>query len=99
MYIYMFCFKQAVFQDGETVDESKFKISWSKVHKSFRASPVAVKKDYGYMTAMVEDVLSSVTDLKQSMDMILDRTHIMAPQQRPSRSQIIFQKEQFSHFK
>lgn len=85
--MYMFCFKQAVFQDEETVDESKFKLSRSKVHKSFRARPVAVKKDYGYMTAMVEDVLSSVPDLKQSMDMTLDRSHI------------IFQKEQFSRFK
>lgn len=47
----MFCFKQAVFQDGETVGEPKFKISWSKVHKSFRERPVAVKKDYGYMMA------------------------------------------------
>lgn len=91
--------EQAVFQDGETVGEPKFKISWSKVHKSFRARPVAVKKDYSYMMAMVADVLSSVTDLKQSVDMTLDRTHIMAPQQRPSRSQIIFQTQQFSHFK
>ncbi len=99
MYIYMLCFKQAVFQDGETVGEPKFKISWSKVHKSFRARPVAVKKDYGYMMAMVADVLSSVTDLKQSMDMTLDRTHIMATQQRPSRSQIIFQTLQFSRLK
>ncbi len=95
----MFCFKQAVFQDGETVGEPKFKISWSKVHKSFRARPVAVKKDYGYMMAMVADVLSSVTDLKQSMDMTLDRTHIMAIQQRPSRSQIIFQTLKFSRLK
>ncbi|XP_016127734.1 uncharacterized protein [Sinocyclocheilus grahami] len=54
--------EQAVFQDGETVGEPKFKISWSKVHKSFRARPVAVKKNYGYMMAMVADVLSSVTD-------------------------------------
>ncbi|XP_048010409.1 uncharacterized protein LOC125244363 [Megalobrama amblycephala] len=88
--------EQAVFQDGETVGEPKFRISWSKVHETFRARPAVVKKDYGYMTAMVADVLSSVTDL---MDMRLDRTHIMAPQQTPSRSQIIFQTQQFSRLK
>ncbi|KAG1934115.1 hypothetical protein F2P79_020247 [Pimephales promelas] len=48
--------EQAVLRDGESVGEPKFKISCSKVHKTFRA------KDYSYMTAMIADVLSSVLD-------------------------------------
>lgn len=60
-----------MFQDRETVGEPKFKISRSKIHKTFWARPVPVK-DYGYMMEMVEDVLSSVSDLKQSMDLRWD---------------------------
>ncbi|KAK0148355.1 hypothetical protein N1851_011326 [Merluccius polli] len=90
---------QAVYQDGESVDEPKFKISWSKVHKRFRARPVAVQKDYGYMKAMVADVLSSVSDSNQGVDMRETQTHIMAPQDRLPRSQIIVQTQQFSRFK
>ncbi len=55
-------FEQAVFQP-------KFTISRNKVHKTFRARPVAVEKDYGYMMAMMADVLSSVSDINQGMDM------------------------------
>lgn len=84
MCTFMFYFKQTVFQDRKTVGEPKFKISWRKVHKTCGARPVAVKKDYGYMTTMVSDVLSSVTNLTQSMDMTLHGTHIMAPQERLS---------------
>ncbi|KAM9327700.1 uncharacterized protein KZ484_019176 [Pholidichthys leucotaenia] len=40
--------EQAVYQDGESVGEPKYKISWSKVHKTFRARPAAVGKDYSY---------------------------------------------------
>ncbi|KAK0138496.1 hypothetical protein N1851_024974 [Merluccius polli] len=90
---------QAVYQDGESVGEPKFKISWSKVHKRFRARPVAVQKDYGYMKAMVADVLSSVSDSNQGVDMRETQTHIMAPQDRLPRSQIIVQTQQFSRFK
>ncbi|XP_051972342.1 uncharacterized protein LOC127636023 isoform X2 [Xyrauchen texanus] len=85
----------AVFQDGESVGEPKFKISWSKVHKTFRARPVPVEKDYSYMTAMTADVLSSVLDSKQVMDMRINPTHVMAPQERLSRSQIIFKHSSF----
>ena len=90
--------EQAVFQDGESVGEPKFKISWSKVHKTFRARPVAVEKDYGYMMPMVAHVLSSVSESNLGMDMRVNPTH-MAPQERPSRSQIIFQTQHFSRFK
>ncbi|CAM4321968.1 unnamed protein product [Leuciscus chuanchicus] len=38
--------EQAVYQDGESVGEPKFKIAWSKVHKTFRAKPVMTEKDY-----------------------------------------------------
>ncbi|XP_051972341.1 uncharacterized protein LOC127636023 isoform X1 [Xyrauchen texanus] len=86
---------KAVFQDGESVGEPKFKISWSKVHKTFRARPVPVEKDYSYMTAMTADVLSSVLDSKQVMDMRINPTHVMAPQERLSRSQIIFKHSSF----
>ncbi len=92
-------FEQAVFQNGESVCESKYKISWSKVHKTFRARPVAVKKDYGYMVAMMADILSSEPDSNQGMDIRLNTTHIMAPQERPSGSHIISQTWQFSRFK
>ncbi|KAL7372002.1 hypothetical protein ABVT39_008308 [Epinephelus coioides] len=91
--------EQAALQDGENVGEPKFKISWSKVHKRFRAKPVAVQKDYGYMKAMVADVLSSVSDSNHGMDIRLNQTHIMAPPERPSRSHIISKTEQFSCIK
>ena len=98
-YFHVSVFEQAVYQDGESVGEPKFKISWSKVHKRFRARPVAVQKDYGYMKAMVADVLSSVSDSNQGVDMRETQTHIMAPQDRLPRSQIIVQTQQFSRFK
>ncbi len=98
-YFHVSVFEQAVYQDGESVGEPKFKISWSKVHKRFRARPVAVQKDYGYMKAMVADVLSSVSDSNQGMDMRETQSHIMAPQDRLPRSQIIVQTQQFSRFK
>ncbi|XP_049916276.1 uncharacterized protein LOC126399954 isoform X1 [Epinephelus moara] len=91
--------EQAALQDGENVGEPKFKISWSKVHKRFRAKPVAVQKDYGYMKAMVADVLSSVSDSNHGMDIRLNQTHIMAPPERPSRSHIISKTQQFSRIK
>jgi len=72
--------EQAVLRDGESVGEPKFKISCSKVHKTFRA------KDYSYMTAMIADVLSSVFDSEQDMDMTANPT-----QERLS----IFQTQQF----
>ncbi|XP_049916277.1 uncharacterized protein LOC126399954 isoform X2 [Epinephelus moara] len=90
---------EAALQDGENVGEPKFKISWSKVHKRFRAKPVAVQKDYGYMKAMVADVLSSVSDSNHGMDIRLNQTHIMAPPERPSRSHIISKTQQFSRIK
>jgi hypothetical protein len=60
---------------------------------------VPIEKDYSYMTAMIADVLSSVLDSKQVMDMRDNPTHVMAPQERLSRSQIISQTQQFSRFK
>ncbi|XP_077094810.1 uncharacterized protein LOC143746700 [Siphateles boraxobius] len=72
--------EQAVYQDGESVDEPKFKIAWSKVHKTFRAKPVMTEKDYSYMTAMMEDVLSSDYDPNQAVDISFNQRHIMAPQ-------------------
>lgn len=92
---YCLCFEQAVFQDGESVGEPKFQILWSKVHKRFRARPVAAEKDYGYMMAVQVDVFSSVSDSNQDMDMRVNQTQIMAPLERPSRSQIIFQPSSF----
>jgi len=37
------------------------------------------------MTAMIADVLSSVLDSKQDMDMTINPTHVMAPQERLSQ--------------
>lgn len=91
-----FVFEQAVYQDGESVGEPKYKISWSKVHKTFRARPVATGKDYSYMGEMMADVLSSVTT---DMGPTQNSAHIMAPQERPPRGQIISQTQQFSRFK
>lgn len=73
------------FLDGESVGEPKSSEQW----------PVAVEKDYGYMAAMVADV----SHQHQDMDMRVNQTHIMAPQERPSRPQIIFRTQQCSHFK
>lgn len=70
---------------GMNVGEPKLKISWSKVHKTFRARPVTVEKDLRYMTATIADVLSSVFDPNQVMDMRVNPTHVMAPQERLSR--------------
>ena len=97
MLIYCCVCEQAVYQDEESVDEPKFKISWSKVHKRFRARAVSVEKEYSYMMAMVEDVLSS--DSNRCTDVTVNPTHIMAPQERPSRSEIIDQTQQFTCFK
>ncbi|XDV12132.1 hypothetical protein PO909_000859 [Leuciscus waleckii] len=38
------------------------------------------EKDYSYMTAMMEDVLSSDYDPNQAVDMSFNQRHIMAPQ-------------------
>ena len=94
-YFHVSVFEQAVYQDGESVGEPKFKISWSKVHKRFRARPVAVQKDYGYIKAMVADVLSSVTDSNQGVDMRETQTHIMAPQDCPDHRSLF--KHSSSH--
>ncbi|XP_063060604.1 uncharacterized protein LOC134453783 [Engraulis encrasicolus] len=88
--------EQAVYQDGESVGEPKFKISWSKVHKRFRARPVAVPKGYGYMKTMMEDVMSAVSDT--NLVTRESQRHVMAPQDRLPRSQIIAQARQFSRF-
>lgn len=63
---FFYVLEQAVYQDGESVGEPKYKTAWSKVHKNFRARPVAVGKDYSYMRVMVADVLSSVNDTRDS---------------------------------
>lgn len=91
--------EQAVYQDGECMGDPKFKIAWSKVHKSFRAKPVMTDKNYNYMAGMMEDVLSFDEDAKQRMDSSLNQSHIMAPQVRLPRSDIISQSLQFSRFK
>ena len=59
---------------------------------------MAVEKDYGYMMTIVADVLSSVS-LNQGTDMSVNPTHIMAPQERASRSEIISKTQQFSRLK
>lgn len=95
-YFHVSVFEQAVYQDGESVGEPKFRISWSQVHERFRARPVSVQKDCGYMKALVAAVLSSVSDSNQGMDMRETQTQIMAPQDRLPRSQIIVQTQQSS---
>lgn len=78
--------KQVFYQDGDSVCEPKYKISWSKVRKTCR--PVAVGKDYSYMSAMMADVLSSAEDTRD-MAPTINSPQIMGPQERVPSSHII----------
>lgn len=51
------------------------------------------------MIAMVADVLSPLSDSNHDMDMSVNQTHTMAPQERPPRSQIILETQKFSRFR
>ncbi|KAK3698274.1 hypothetical protein QZH41_009501 [Actinostola sp. cb2023] len=86
--------QQAVYQDGEFQGEPRYRISWSKVHKGFRARPVLENKSYDYMREMVADVLTLADSQDYPEVVKKDRTHIMAPQERPSRDEIILRRLQ-----
>ena len=78
--------------------EPGYTISWSKVHKGFRAHLVLEKKRYMYMREMLAGVLTLTDGNDKSEVLRKDRTHIIASQQRSPREEIILKRLQFSHF-
>ena len=78
---------------------ARFKISWSKVSKRFGAEPVLEQKSYEYL----EDILNAAIQLAESgskaAPRVKDRNGIMAPEQRPSRQEIIDTRKRLSRFK
>ncbi|KAK3745844.1 hypothetical protein QZH41_014934 [Actinostola sp. cb2023] len=88
---------QAVIQKGDQKGEGCFKISWSKVSKTFGASPVLEKKSYVYLREMVEEAIRLAKAGEKNKD-DKARRGVMAPVERPDRQYIIDKRIELSRF-
>ena len=89
----------ATIQDGEAKGEPRFKISWDKVSKRFGADPVPEKKTYDYLTDMLEESVTLANSTGQGnlqREDKVDRIHVLAPEERPARQEIIKKRLEMS---
>ncbi|KAL9975035.1 hypothetical protein ACROYT_G012151 [Oculina patagonica] len=90
---------QATIKEGDHKGEPRFKISWNKVTKRFGAEPVPQSKSFSYQLEMLDDIVTLArNDDQVNVHCELDRTHVMAPESRPPREEIIARRLEMSRF-
>ncbi|KAL9958117.1 hypothetical protein ACROYT_G035088 [Oculina patagonica] len=90
---------QATIKEGDHKGEPRFKISWNKVTKRFGAEPVPESKSFSYQLEMLDDIFTLArNDDQVNVHCELDRTHVMAPESRPPREEIIARRLEMSRF-
>lgn len=75
-----------------------YRVNWRKPTKKFRARKVYEKKTYGYMLEMMESVRQRASTGKAGRSSSPIKRKIMAPSERPERTELIEKLKKYSRF-